>query len=67
MKKVEGVKAVVVDTTARALIRTEKDQAPSKEALDRALAKLRCSVKAIERRELPKTVAVYEIKVKGVS
>ncbi len=62
----DGVESVVVDTTARAVIRMKKDKAPTKESMNEILGKLRCRVKSVEKTEVPTAVEMISITIEGL-
>ena len=65
LSKMDGIASVVVDTTARAVIRMKSDKAPTVEAINKALGK-RLSVKKVEKTSFDKTHEVYTVSVKGL-
>ena len=66
MASIEGVRGVVVDTTARAHIRTKKGVTLTADQLNGALKKARCSVKSLSKKEMARATEILEIKVKGM-
>lgn len=66
MKSIKGVRGVVVDTTARAHIRTSKGVELTAAVLNEALAKARCKVKSLTKKQMARPAEILEIKVKGM-
>ena len=61
----DGVQSVMVDTTARGVIRMKSKSAPSVEAINKALGK-KMSVAKVESSKIAKAGEVYMVKVKGL-
>jgi uncharacterized membrane protein YkoI len=63
----KGIRSVVFDTTGTGYLKMRKKAQPSKQAINKALAKMKVKVKKLELVELPKKTSKYEITITGVS
>jgi copper chaperone CopZ len=66
LSQVKGVESVIVDTTARAVLRMKDDAKPSEKTLNSAVEKMGMKVKKLQKRKIPIAAAVYKIRVEGV-
>ena len=63
MRKVKGLRSVVVDTTATAEFKVKGGAAPDRKAIEAAISPR--GVKTLAKVKRPKKTAIWEVKVKG--
>ncbi len=61
----DNVENVVVDTTARCIIKMKGDHAPTVEMINKHLPR-GLKAKKVTKRSVPRALEVYSIKVKGL-
>ena len=66
ISKMNGVESVVVDTTARAVVRMKKNKKLGQKAVEAVLSKKRMAVTSLKAQSIPKAVEVYEIVLEGL-
>jgi hypothetical protein len=66
LSKLEGVDSVVVDTTARAIIRMKDDAKPDEKAMNEALPR-GMKARKLQKQKMDVATAIYKIKIDGMS
>ena len=65
LTSMKGVENVVVDTTARCILKMKGDKAPSLEEVNKNLPG-RLKAGKVTKKSVPKTVELYSVKIKGL-